>query len=277
MAIDPTARVADGARLGEGVEIGPYCIVGPRVELKSGVRLISHVSVVGVTTIGEGTVVYPFASLGTPPQSVHYRGGPTQLVIGATCELRESVTMHTGTEDGGGATKVGDRGFFMVGSHVGHDCQVGNDVGLANNVVLGGHVSVGDNTFLGGHVAIHQYVRIGEGVMMAGMSAARDDIIPFGFALGQTGALVGLNVVGLRRRGVTRPQLHRLREAYRSLFFVAGRIADRIDAVEREFAGDPLVDKVIAFIRAGGKRPLMRPRAGRWNDTRGDGGDADTA
>jgi len=191
--------------------------------------------------------------------------------------LRESVTMNTGTEDGGGATKVGDRGFFMVGSHVGHDCQVGNDVSLANNVVLGGHVSVGDNTFLGGHVAIHQYVRIGEGVMMAGMSAARDDIIPFGFALGQTGALVGLNVVGLRRRGVTRPQLHRLREAYRSLFFVAGRIADRIDAVEREFAGDPLVDKVIAFIRAGGKRPLMRPRAGRWNDTRGDGGDADTA
>ena len=175
--------------------------------IKNGVRLLAHVNVTGVTTIGEGTEVYPFSSLGTPPQSVHYRGGPTQLVIGASCQLRESVTANTGTEDGGGVTRVGDRCFLMVGSHIGHDCQVGNDVNLANNVVLGGHVTVGDRTFLGGHVAIHQYVRIGEGVMMAGMSAARDDIIPFGFALGQTGALVGLNVVGLRRRGVTRAQI----------------------------------------------------------------------
>jgi UDP-N-acetylglucosamine acyltransferase len=269
MAIDPTARVADGARLGDGVEIGPFCIVGPNVGLKSGVRLISHVSVTGATTIGEGSVVYPFCSLGTPPQSVHYRGGATQLVIGAHCQLRESVTMNIGTEDGGGVTRVGDRGFFMVGSHVGHDCHVGDDVNLANNAVLGGHVEVGDHTFLGGHVAIHQYVRIGEGVMMAGMSAARDDIIPFGFALGQTSALVGLNIVGLRRRGTPRAQIHRLRDAYRALFFVEGRVADRIDAVEREFGGDPLVGKVIAFIRAGGKRPLMRPRVGRWNDTRG--------
>ncbi len=260
MAIDPTARVADGARIGDGVEIGPYCLVGPQVELQHGVRLLSHVNVTGTTTIGEATVVYPFCSLGTPPQSVHYHGGATRLVIGARCELRESVTMNTGTEDGGGITRVGDLCWFMVGSHVGHDCQVGNDVMLANNVVLGGHVSVGDYAFLGGHVAIHQFVRIGESVMMAGMSAARDDIIPFGFALGQTGALVGLNVVGLRRRGATRAELHRLRRAYRSLFFVEGRIADRVDAVAREFADDAMVGKIIAFIRAGGKRPLMRPR-----------------
>src|SRR6202012_5530186 len=263
MAIDPTARVADGARIGEGVEIGPYCLVGPQVELAGGVRLIAHVNVTGVTTIGEGTVVYPFSSLGTPPQSVHYRGGPTRLIIGERCDLRESVTMNTGTEDGGGITRVGDRCFFMVGSHVGHDCEVSNNVTFANNVVLGGHVAVGEYTFLGGHVAIHQFVRIGEGVMMAGMSAARDDIIPFGFALGQTGALVGLNVVGLRRRGATRAELHRLRRAYRSLFFVDGRIAARIDAVEREFSGDPMVGKIIAFVRAGHKRPLMRPRVKR--------------
>ena len=260
MAIDPTARVADGARIGESVEIGPYCLIGPQVELARGVRLFGHVNVTGVTTIGEGTVVYPFSSLGTPPQSVQYRGGATRLVIGARCELRESVTMNTGTEDGGGITRVGDRCSFMVGSHVGHDCQVGDDVTLANNVVLGGHVSVGDFTFLGGHVAIHQFVRIGEGVMMAGMSAARDDIIPFGFALGQTGALVGLNIVGLRRRGATKAEMHRIRRAYRSLFFVEGRIAERVDAVAREFADDPMVGKIIAFIRAGGKRPLMRPR-----------------
>jgi len=274
MAIDATARVAEGARIGEGVEIGPYCLVGPQVELESGARLIGHVNVTGVTTIGEHSVIYPFCSLGTPPQSVHYRGGPTQLVIGARCELREGVTMNTGTEDGGGITRVGERCLFMVGSHVGHDCHVGNDVTFANNAVIGGHVSVGDHTFLGGHVAIHQYVRIGEGVMMAGMSAARDDIIPFGFALGQTGALVGLNIVGLRRRGATRAQMHQLRRAYRSLFFVEGRLSDRVEALARDFADDPLVGKVIAFIRAGGKRPLMRPRLKRGAEDEG-GGDAD--
>jgi len=270
MAIDPTARVADGARIGEGVEIGPYCLVGPQVELGRGVRLLSHVNVTGATTIGEGTVVYPFSSLGTPPQSVHYRGGATRLVIGSRCELREGVTMNTGTEAGGGITRVGERCSFMVGSHVGHDCVVGSEVTFANNVVLGGHVTVGDYTFLGGHVAIHQFVRIGEGVMMAGMSAARDDIIPFGFALGQTGALVGLNIVGLRRRGTSKDELHRLRRAYRSLFFVEGRIADRIDAVAREFASDPLVGKIIAFVRAGGRRPLMRPRTRHESEGRGD-------
>jgi UDP-N-acetylglucosamine acyltransferase len=261
MAIDPTARVADGARIGESVEIGPYCIIGPQVELGRGVRLLSHVNITGVTTIGDETVIYPFCSLGTPPQSVRYRGGATKLVIGAHCELREGVTMNTGTEDGGGTTRIGERCSFMVGSHVGHDCQVGNNVTLANNTVLGGHVEVGDFTFLGGHVAIHQFVRIGEGVMMAGMSAARDDIIPFGFALGQTGALVGLNIVGLRRRGASKAEMHRIRRAYKSLFFVEGRIADRIEAVAKEFADDPVVGKMIAFIRAGGKRPLMRPRA----------------
>src|ERR1700733_7140092 len=255
MAIDPTARVADGARIGEGVEIGPYCPVGPQVELLGGVRLIAHVNVTGATTVGEGTVVYPFSSLGTPPQSVHYRGGPTRLIIGARCELRESVTMNIGTEDGGGVTRLGDRCFIMVGAHVGHDCHVGNDVNLANNVVLGGHVAVGDHTFLGGHVAIHQYVRIGVGFMVAWMSAGREGVIPVGF-----------NMAGLRRRGATRAEMHTVRNAYRALFFVEGRIADRIDAVEREFGHDPLVGKMTAFIRAGGKRPLMRPRTRRWND-----------
>jgi UDP-N-acetylglucosamine acyltransferase len=272
MAIDPTARVAAGARIGEAVEIGPYCLVGPQVELQRGVRLVAHVNVTGVTTIGEETVVYPFSSLGTPPQSVHYRGGPTKLVIGAKCDLRESVTMNTGTEAGGGVTRVGDRCSFMVGCHIGHDCRVGNDVTFANNVVLGGHVSIDDYTFLGGHVAIHQFVRVGEGVMMAGMSAARDDIIPFGFALGQTGALVGLNIVGLRRRGVTRAHMHNLRRAYRSLFFVEGRLADRIEAVAREF-DDPLVGKIVAFVRAGGERPLMRPRVRSGAEASGDSED----
>ena len=260
MAIDATARVADGARIGDGVEIGPYCLVGPHVELKGGVRLIAHVNVTGVTSVGEGTVVYPFASLGTPPQSVHYGGGATRLVIGARCEVREGVTMNTGTEAGGGVTTVGERCMFMVGAHVGHDCVVGNDVTFANNAVLGGHVSVGDNTFLGGNCAVHQFVRVGEGAMVAGLSGAAGDLIPFGFAVGQVAWLGGLNIVGLRRRKATRTDLHRLRRAYRILFAGTGVFADRLEVVARDFADDPSVQKIIAFLRADGKRPLMRPR-----------------
>jgi UDP-N-acetylglucosamine acyltransferase len=268
--IDPTARVADGARIGEGVEIGPYCVVGPQVELGDAVRLIAHVHVTGVTQIGAGTVVYPFASLGTPPQSVHYRGGATRLHIGPRCELREGVTMNTGTETGGGLTSVGERCLFMVGSHIAHDCHVGSGVTLANNVVLGGHVVVGDNAFLGGHAAVHQYVRIGEGVMMSGLSGAAGDIIPFGYALGQIAELVGVNVVGLRRRGATKADLHRLRRAYRALFLGDGVFADRLETVARDFADDPLVGKIIAFVRAGGKRSLMLAREQRHGDEHGD-------
>ena len=259
MAIDPTARVADGARLGDGVEIGPFCVVGPAVELQRGVRLISHVCVSGVTTVGEGTVVYPFASLGTPPQSVHHRGGATRLVIGPHCDLREHVTINTGTEDGGGVTQIGERCFFMVGSHVAHDCRVGNRVTFANNATLGGHETIGEKTFIGGLAAVHQFCRIGEGAMIGGLTPVRADVIPFGLAYAEN--LVGLNVVGLRRNGLTRPELLKLRRAYRKLFFGEGAFADRIEPVAREFADDPLVEKIITFIRAGGKRSLMRPIA----------------
>lgn len=270
MAIDPTARVTDGARVGNGVEIGPYCLVGPNVELGDGVRLIAHVHITGVTSVGESTVVYPFASLGTPPQSVHYRGGATRLIVGAHCEIREGTTMNTGTEDGGGITRVGERGLFMVGSHVGHDCQVGDRVTFANNVVLGGHVSIGDNVFIGGLTAVHQFNRVGEGAMIGGMTRVRADVIPFGHAYLES--LVGLNVIGLQRRGATRAELHRLRRAYRTLFLDDGVFAERIDAVANEFAGDPLVEKIILFIRAGGKRALMHPRAGQQSNDKG--GDA---
>jgi UDP-N-acetylglucosamine acyltransferase len=272
MAIDPTARVADGARIGEGVEIGPYCIVGPQVQLGDDVRLIAHVHVAGVTAIGEGTVVYPFASLGTPPQSVHYRGGATRLVIGPRCELREGVTMSTGTEDGGGLTTVGEGCFFMAGSHVGHDCRVGDSVMFANNAVIGGHVFIGNNTFLGGNAAVHQYSRVGEGAMVAGLSGITRDLIPFGYARGQIADIAGLNIVGLRRCGATRADLHRLRRIYRKLFLDEGLFADRFNVVARDFADDPLVGKIVAFIRAGGKLPLMQPRR-----KRGDGEPDDDA
>lgn len=268
MAIDATARVADSARIGEDVEIGPYCMVGPDVELARGVRLIANVNVAGLTTIGEGSTVYPFASLGTPPQSVHYRGGATKLVIGAHCQIRESVTLNRGTEDGGGVTRVGDRCFIMVGSHVAHDCHIGNDVIFANLATLGGHVSVGDNTVVGGLAAIHQFVRVGEGVMVGGLAMVRQDIVPFTVARSEN--LAGLNIVGLRRRGVSRAELHLLRRAYRFLFLGPGQFADRLEAVAGEFADNPFVGKMIAFIRAGGKRGLMRPRAKNGGDVQAD-------
>ena len=258
-SIHPTAVVDPSAAIATNAEIGPYCVVGPNVAIGEGCRLHSHVNLTGHTTLGARTVVAPFASLGTPPQSVKYRGGPTRLTIGEDCDIREGVTINTGTEDGGGLTEVGARCFLLVGSHIGHDCRVGNSVTLANNAVLGGHVTVGDHSFLGGQAAIHQFVRIGEGVMISGVSGVAADIIPFGFAIGQRAVLDGLNVVGLRRRGIARAEIHQLRRAYRALFMGGGTLRDRLGAVEDEFADSPLVATVIAFIRNRASRPLMLP------------------
>jgi UDP-N-acetylglucosamine acyltransferase len=258
-SIHPTAVVDRGAEIAADVQIGPYCVIGANVVLGEACRLGAHVHLAGHTTIGARTVVAPFVSLGTPPQSVKYRGGPTRLVIGADCDIREGVTINTGTEDGGGITEIGARCFFLTGSHVGHDCRIGNDVTLANNAVLGGHVTIGDYAALGGHAAVHQFVRIGESAMISGVSGIAGDVIPFAFAIGQRAVLDGLNVVGLRRRGFGRSEVHRLRRAYRALFMSDGLFRDRLNAVERDFAGDPLVGKVIAFIRHKSARPLMLP------------------
>jgi UDP-N-acetylglucosamine acyltransferase len=260
--VDPTARVADGARLEGGVEVGPYCIVGNDVKLGAGVRLLSHVHVTGITSIGAGPVVYPFASLGTPPQSVHYKGEPTRLVIGTNCSIREGVTMNTGTAAGGMETRVGDRGMFMVGAHIAHDCKVGDDVIFANNATLGGHCEVGNHVFIGGLVGAHQFTRIGEQAMIGGMSGVECDVIPFTALLGARGELAGLNIVGLKRRAFSREAIHSLRAAYRALFFGGGTQAERVDALEQDFADDENVQKIVAFIRAGGKRRLTQPRAG---------------
>ena len=252
------ARVADGARLAEDVEIGPFCTVGSQVELRAGVRLVSHVNITGITVVGERTVIYPFASLGTPPQSNAYRGGDTRLMIGGDCRIRESVTINTGSEDGGGVTTVGDRCFLMVNSHVGHDCQLGSDVIFANGAVLGGHVHIGDHVFIGGNSAIHQFVRIGEGAMVAGVSGVTTDIIPFGFAFGLRAALIGLNMVGLRRRKYSRDDMHRLRQAYRMLFLDGGGFAERLALTTTTYGNDPVVGKILSFIGDGASRPLMK-------------------
>jgi len=265
--IDPTARIADGAMIANDVSIGPYCVIGPHVSIAEGCALTAHVHVSGHTSIGPRTKIAPFASLGTPPQSVRYRGGPTRLVIGSDCDIREHVTMNTGTEDDRGVTEIGDKCFLMVGTHVGHDCKVGNNVTMANNAVLGGHVVVEDHVFIGGNSAIHQFVRIGESVMISGVAGVAADIIPYGFAIGQRAVLDGLNVVGMRRRGLSRTDIHNLRQAYRALFLVRGVFKERVDAVARAFGDDPLVAKVIKFIRDGGSRPLMKPQSAGLPET----------
>jgi UDP-N-acetylglucosamine acyltransferase len=254
-AIDPTARIESGAVIGQDVTIGPYCVIGPHAAIGDGCRLVAHVHVAGHSTIGARTVIYPFASLGTPPQSLKYRGGPTRLSVGADCDIREGVTLNTGTEDDRGITEVGDRCFLMVGSHVAHDCKVGNDVIFANNVVLGGHVTIGDFVVFGGQAAVRQFVRVGEGAMVVGLSGVRADVIPFGLVQGPLAELIGLNIVGMRRRGSSKAEIHRLRQAYEAMFFGAATFRERLDEVATRNGGDPLVAKVIDFIRTG-TRPL---------------------
>jgi len=272
--IDPSARIEAGAVIERDVSIGPFCVVGRHVVLGEGCRLLAHVHLTGRTAIGARTVIHPFASLGTPPQSVKYRGGETRLVVGADCDIREGVTLNTGTEDGGGVTVIGDRCFLMAGSHVGHDCQVGSDVTFANNAVLGGHVTIGDRTVLGGQAAVHQFVRVGEGAMLGGLSGVAADVIPFGFALGQRAELVGLNMVGLKRSGLGRAELHQLRQGFQALFLGSGAFRDRLEAVAAKYAAVPLIGKILDFVRASGSRPIMMPPQGRGGERVASSGDA---
>lgn len=260
--IHPTALVEDGARLADGVEIGPFCTVGPDVELHEGVRLVSHVNIQGATTVGARTVFYPFTSFGMQPQSVHYKGEPTKLVMGADCVLREHTTANIGTAGGGGVTRIGDGVMMMTGSHVGHDCTVGNQVIFANNAVLGGHVSVGDFTFLGGQCAVHQHTRIGAQCMISGLTGVREDVIPFGNVLGQAGKLVGLNVVGMRRRGFSKAEIHEARGVYRDLFFGEGTHGERLARVRAMVDRTSFAAAVVSFIDEGHSRPLCQPSRG---------------
>lgn len=261
-AIHPTAVVDRQAELFGDVEIGPFCVVGANAVLAAGVRLHSHVVVEGRTEIGEKTEVYPFASLGHRPQDLKYRGEESRLRIGSNCVIREHVTMNPGTEGGGMLTSVGDRCLIMVGAHVAHDCRIGNDVILVNNVTLAGHVSIGDHVIMAGLSGAHQFVRIGEHAFVGGMSGLENDLIPYGMAIGNRAHLAGLNLVGLKRRGFGRDQIHSLRNAYKALFSGDGNLKSRLDAVEAEFSGDANVAMIVDFIREGGDRAICTPRLG---------------
>ena len=258
--IHPTAIVAPGAALADNVIVGPYCMIGENVVLAAGVSVRSHAVVDGRTTVGEDTRIFPFASIGLEPQDLKYRGEASELVIGRNNRIREYVTMNPGTIGGGMVTRVGDNCLFMVGAHVAHDCQIGNDVIMANNATLGGHVIVDDYAILGGLSAVHQYVRIGKHAMIGGMSGVERDVIPYGQVMGDRARLCGLNIIGMQRRGFSREDIQGLRNAYHFLFSSDGTLSDRVNETAERFTGIGPVDDIIDFIRADSSRAICQPK-----------------
>lgn len=258
--IHPTAVIEDGASIGDNVFIGPYCVVGAAAALADGVRLISHVVVAGRTSIGPNTHIYPFSSIGHPPQDMKYKGEPSILEIGANNIIREHVTINPGTEGGGMATRIGNNCLFMVGAHVAHDCIVGNHVILANNATLAGHVQLGDYAILGGLSAVHQFCRIGRHAMIGGMSGVEQDVIPYGSVIGNRARLAGLNVVGLKRRGFSRAEVATLRKAYRLLFAEEGSMAERVNDATEMYKDSRAVMEIVDFIRGESSRSICQPR-----------------
>ncbi|MCB1782885.1 MAG: acyl-ACP--UDP-N-acetylglucosamine O-acyltransferase [Alphaproteobacteria bacterium] len=257
--IHPTAIIENGAKLGNGVNIGPYCVIGPDVSIGDNVTLKSHVHIDGVTKIGEGTIVYPFASLGTAPQDLKYAGEKSELIIGKNNTIREHVTMNTGTEQGAMRTVVGDNCLFMMATHVAHDCVIGNHVIMANNATLGGHVQVGDYAVLGGLSAVHQFVRIGSHAIIGGMSGVENDVIPYGRVKGERAFLAGLNLIGLERRGFTKDDIKTLQRAYNQMFSNDGTMEERLESVSNTFDGNDLVLSIIGFAREKTRFPLCQP------------------
>lgn len=264
MTIHPTAIIEDGARLGEGVNVGPFCRVSANAVLGDGVDLKSHVVIDGRTQIGARTVVYPFAVLGGPPQHLGYRGEDTAAIIGADCIIREHSTVNLGTVSGRGQTVIGDKCFLMTGAHIAHDCVVGSNVIFANNATLGGHVTIGDFVFLGGLCAIHQFCRVGANAFIGGCAAVPTDVIPYGSANGNHAVLAGLNLVGMKRRGMARAAIHDVRAAFKALFAPEDSFAERVDRVAHDFAASPDVMRIVEFIREDTRRPLMAPPRRLW-------------
>ena len=226
-------------------------------------RLISHVSIAGDTTVGARTRIFPFASIGHEPQDLKYRGEPVRLVVGEDCLIREGVTMNPGTAGGGSETIVGPRWVFLANAHVAHDCRLGEGVILSNNVMLAGHCQIGDFAIFSGGAAAHQFVRIGAHAFVGGLAGVEHDVIPFGIALGNRAALAGLNIVGLKRRGFSQESIHDLRRAYKMLFKAAGTLKERVDDVAAAFADQDAVQQIVAFLREGGDRAICVPRAGK--------------
>jgi len=261
--IHTSAIVEDSAVIGADCTIGPFCHVGAQVKLGAGSVLKSHVAIAGNTSIGARARIYPFASIGHDPQDLKYAGEDTTLVVGDDCVIREGVTMNPGTAGDAGETRVGDKCVFLAYSHVAHDCKVGNGVILSNSVMLAGHVKLGNHVIVGGGAGIHQFCRIGDNAFIGGLAGVENDVIPFGMALGNRAYLGGLNLVGMKRAGIPRESIHKARNAFKQIFQGGTPVAEAVGQVENEMGNDPLVSKIITFIKEGADRSLCVPASAK--------------
>ena len=248
--IHPTAVVHSSARLAPDVQIGPYSVIGAQVEIGAGTHVMNHVTIEGPTRLGKNNRIFPYASLGMDPQDKKYQAGEESILeVGDGNTIREFVTFNRGTRDGGGVTRVGDRNWIMAYCHIAHDCQVGDDIILANNTTLGGHVTVSNRAYLGGFTAVHQFCTIGEMTMTGGHTMIAQDLAPYVIAAGNRVSLHGLNKVGLERNGLSPGDIKALNRAYR-LFFRSGlRAEEALEKMEQEVGESPYVRNMITFIR----------------------------
>ena len=256
--IHPSAIVEPGAEIAEDCRIGPFCLVGPEVRLAAGVELKSHVVVTGRTEIGAGTVVFPFSVIGEIPQDLKYAGEPTRLVIGARNRIREHVTMNTGTAHGGGVTRIGDDGLYMAGCHIAHDAQVGDRVIVVNQSAIAGHCVIEDDVIIGGLCGVHQWVRIGRGAIIGAVTMVTKDVVPHGLVQGPRGVLDGLNLVGLKRKGVAREDITALRASFQALKDGEGTFHDRARRLKEE-SPSPYVQEMGDFILGDTDRSVLTP------------------
>ena len=259
-----SSYVHEEALIGKNVTIGPYSVIGPNVKIGNNCIIHSHVVVDGHTSIGSGNEIYPFCVIGSSPQHMKYSGELSELLIGDNNTMREHVTMHPGTQVGIKKTIVGNNGFFMVGSHVAHDCIVGNNVVFVNNAVIGGHVEISDFVYLGGHSAVHQYCRIGKHAIIGAGTTIDGDVIPFSSVVGGRGFLSGLNLVGLKRRSFSKDEIKTLRNVYRLLFAPEGTFLERLSEVKELYKENLLIKEILEFLSNNSTRPLVQPRMDRF-------------
>lgn len=259
--IHSSAVIEDGAVIGANCKIGPFCLVGPDVCLGEGVELFSHAVVTGHTKIGANTRIWPTASIGHQPQDLKYAGEKTYLEIGANCMIREGVTVSPGTKGGTGITRIGDNCLLMLGAHVGHDAQVGDRVVLANHASVAGHVTIGDDVIIGGLSGVHQYVNIGKGAIIGVLAAVVADVIPYGMALSERANLGGLNLIGLKRRGVDKAAINGLRASFSEIFEGEGTLKERAQKAQEKYGHNELVSEVVAFLLADSTRSFLLPKS----------------
>ncbi len=257
--IHSTAIIDKNAKIDENVDIGPYCLIGPEVEIKSNTKLHSHINVVGNTKIGTNNEIFPFASIGTPPQDLKYKGEKNSILIGNGNKFREYVNINPGTAQGGGQTIIGSDNLFMVYCHVAHDCLIGDKIVLANNVQVGGHVKIENNAIIGGSCAIHQFSRIGQSSMIGGMTGVLSDVIPFALSLGNRNNLVGLNLIGLRRAKISNEDIKLMQKAYEIIFKNINFRAN-IEELDPKFKENKYIKSIIDFINSDKKRPISLPQ-----------------